>query len=118
MVPATAAGQILKTYFGLYDTDPELATLTNVIKIAERVAGQHRVSGSRSNLHDCWSRYRSVAHLWGTWVLRDLRFMEKPEVGYDYATDFQAFLQESEGHCQTNWVGPVDLVIENFQAAS
>ena len=93
---ATAAGQMLKTYFGLCNTDPGLATLTNVIKIAERVAGQHRKSGSRSNLHDCWSRYRSVAHLWGAWVLRDLRFMEKPEVGYDYATDFQAFLLESE----------------------
>ena len=103
---ATAAGQILKTYFGLYNTDPELATLTNVIKIAERVAGQHRESGSRSNLHDCWSRYRSIAHLWGAWVLRDLRFMEKPEVGYDYATDFQAFLQESEDlrHWGETWI--------------
>ena len=94
---ATAAGQILKTYFGLCNTDPGLATLTNVIKIAEGVAGQHCESGSRSNLHDWWSRYRSVAHLWGAWVLRDPRFMEKTEVGYDYATDFQAFLLESEG---------------------
>ena len=93
---ATATGHILKTYFGLCNTDPGLATLTNVIKIVERVAGQHRVSGSRSNLHDCWSRYRSVAHLWGAWVLRDPRFMEKREVGYDYAMDFQAFLLESE----------------------
>ena len=93
---ATAAGQILKTYFGLCNTDPGLATLENAIKIAERVAGQHGKSGSRSSLQDCWSQYRSVAHLWGAWVLRDRRFMEKPEAGYDYATDFQAFLQESE----------------------
>ena len=76
---ATAAGQILKTYFGLYNTNPGLATLANAIKIAERVAGQHGKSGSRSSLQDCWSQYRSVAHLWGAWVLRDLRFMEKPE---------------------------------------
>ena len=41
---ATAAGQILKTYFGLCNTDPGLATLENVIKIAERVASQHRKS--------------------------------------------------------------------------
>ena len=94
---ATAAGQILNTYFALRNTDPVLATLSNAIKIVERVAGQHCKSGSRSSLHDCWSRYRSVAHLWGAWALRDLRFMEKPEVGYDYATDFQAFLLESEG---------------------
>ena len=102
---ATAAGQILKTYFGLCNTAPGLATLTNVIKIVKRVAGQHCKSGSRSNLHDCWSRYRSVAHLWGAWVLRDRRFMEKPEVGYDYATDFQAFLLESEGlrHWGEKW---------------
>ena len=78
---ATAAGQILKTYFGLCNTDPGLATLENVIKIAERVAGQHGKSGSRSSLRDCWSQYRSVAHLWGAWVLRDLRFMEKPFCG-------------------------------------
>ncbi len=114
---ATAAGQILKTYFGLRNTAPGLATLTNAIKIVERVAGQHCKSGSRSNLHDCWSRYRSVAHLWGAWVLRDRRFMEKPEVGYDYATDFQEFLLESEGlrhwgetwtHSRANAVPPLE----------
>ena len=102
---ARATGQILKTYFGLCNTDPGLATLSNAIKICEQVAVEHGESGSRSNLHDCWSRYRSVAHLWGAWVLRDPRFMEKPEVGYDYATDFQAFLAESEGlrHWGETW---------------
>jgi len=91
-----AAGQVFKTYFAIHNTNPERASLSSAIKIAEKTAKKHEQTGSRAFLMECWSNYSSVAHLWAAWELRRGRFSDVPKVGYDLATDFHAFLMEAE----------------------
>jgi hypothetical protein len=60
------------------------------------IAARHRVPGSRSSLYEARSRYRSVAHLWAAWSIRESRFQTDPSVGYEGSHDFQFFLAEAE----------------------
>jgi len=85
----TATGELFKTLWALFNTDPTLATWNNATKIAEEVTGRAQASGSRSALWEARQRFLSVAHLWAAWVIRGGKF----ERGYD---DFQAFLAEAE----------------------
>jgi hypothetical protein len=93
---ATATGELFKTLFALFNTDPGLASWENAIRLAELTTARHRVPGSRSALWDARSRFLSVAHLWGAWCIREGRFASRPEVGYDGWHDFQFFLAEAE----------------------
>jgi hypothetical protein len=90
----TATGELLKTVFALYHTNPALASWNNAVTIAERVAG--RKKGARSMQWGARRRYLSVAHLWAAWCIREGQFKTCPEVGYDGYDDFQSFLTESE----------------------
>ena len=92
----TAVGQMFKTFFALWNRDPELASWENATRIAERTAVQQRVPGSRSALLEARRRFRPVAHLWTAWCLREGKFLERPDAGYNYGHDFQFFLAEAE----------------------
>lgn len=92
----TATGQMFKILFALANTDETLASWENAVRITEKTAASHRVSGSRSALWAARSRFLSVAHLWGAWCIREGKFEPRPEVGYDGYADFQSFLTEAE----------------------
>ena len=92
----TATGQIFKTLYALHNTDEALASWSNAIKIAGRVAAKQNVSGARSALWQERSRYLTVAHFWAAYCLREGRFSANPAVGYDLSIDFQFFLTEAE----------------------
>ena len=93
---ATATGELFKTYFALFNTDPALASWENAVRLAQLIAAKHRVSGARSALWEARRRFLGVAHLWGAWCIRGGRFTPRPEVGYDGWQDFQSFLAEAE----------------------
>jgi len=82
--------------FALYNTEPELASWENATRLAERTAVQNKLPGSRSSLRANLSRFKSVAHLWGAWCIRERRFGACPAQGYDGWQDFQFFLMEAE----------------------
>jgi hypothetical protein len=90
----TATGELFKTLWALFNTKPELTSWNNAVKIAERVAARSNAKGSRTDQWDARRRFLSVAHLWGAWCIREGRFGECPEVGYDGYHDFQFFLAE------------------------
>jgi hypothetical protein len=92
----TTIGQVFKTLFALFNTDPELATWEKAILIAQRVAAKEGASGSRSALWKARTHYLSVVHLWGAWAIREGTFAPSPDVDYDEWADFQSFLAESE----------------------
>ena len=92
----TAVGQVFKTFFALYNTDPDLASWENGTRLAEKTAQKHKERGSRSALLEARRRFRTVAHLWAAWCIRDGKFVEHPDAGYEYWHDFQAFLAEAE----------------------
>jgi hypothetical protein len=102
----SATGEMFKTLFALANTDPGLASWSNAIKIAENTAA--RCSGSRTSLWNARRTFLSVAHLWGAWCIRERRFAEYPEVGYDGSADFQSFLAEAEilRHWGQTWRAP------------
>ena len=89
-----ATGEAFKTLFALANTDPGLASWSNAVTIAEKIAG--RRSGARTSLYQAKRRFWSAAHLWGAWSIRGRQFVEYPEVGYDRSVDFQWFLAEAE----------------------
>lgn len=93
---ATAAGEMFKTYFALANTDPKLASWNKAVELANLVATRQRKSGVRSSLLAFRTQYLTVAHLWGVWSIREGKFPTRPEVGYDGAADFEAFLMEAE----------------------
>jgi hypothetical protein len=90
----SAVGETFKTFFALANADPRLASWSNAVWIAEKVAGRH--SGARTFLYEARRRFWSVAHLWGAWSIRKGQFVHHPEVGYDGVADFQSFLAEGE----------------------
>jgi hypothetical protein len=93
---ATATGDLFKTLYILAKNDPALASWENAIRIFEVSSVRARSSGSRTNLYRERSRFRSVAHLWGAWSIREGKFGDDPELGYDGWADFQCFLTEAE----------------------
>ena len=61
----TATGELFKTLWALFNTDPKLASWNNAIEIAESVARSNGAKGSRTDQWAAKSRFISVAHLWG-----------------------------------------------------
>lgn len=92
----TMTGELFKTFFALWNTDPNLASWNNSIKIAEKTARQSKIRAGRSKLWDGRSYFLSVAHLWAAWCIREGLFQAQPEIGYDLYDDFQSFLTEAE----------------------
>jgi hypothetical protein len=92
----SVTGVLLQTLFELYQTDPDLASWENAIRLTERTAAKFKVSGSRTSLWSARSRFHTVAHLWAAWTIRDRQFQTQLEAGYDGVDDFQSFLTESE----------------------
>jgi hypothetical protein len=102
----SATGEMFKTLFALANTDPGLASWSNAIKIAEKTAA--RCSGSRTSFWDARRTFLSVAHLWAAVSIRERRFAQYPELGYDGYADFQSFLAEAEilRHWGQTWRAP------------
>jgi hypothetical protein len=92
----TATGEVLTVLWALFNTDRELASWSNAIKIAQPIAQNNRSEGSRTYQWGAKSRFRSSAHLWAAWCIREGRFGDRPDVGYDGYDDFQSFLAEAE----------------------
>jgi hypothetical protein len=90
----SATGETFKTFFALANSNPRLASWSNAVTIAEKIAG--RCSGARTSLYQARRHFWSVAHLWGAWSIRKRQFAQYPEVGYDGSADFQSFLAEAE----------------------
>jgi hypothetical protein len=93
---ATATGQMFKTLWALYNSNPYLATWNNAFKIGEVIAVRAGTKGSRTDFSSAKRRFLPVAHLWGAWCLRGGKFLSHPEVGFGTDTDFQCFLAEAE----------------------
>ena len=91
-----AVGELFKTLFILAKDKRALASWENAIRIYEISAKRAGASGSRTQLYQERRRFLSVAHLWGAWCIREGKFGERPEVGYDGWADFQCFLTEAE----------------------
>jgi hypothetical protein len=91
-----ATGDLFKTLFVLAESHPELASWENTTRIYEVCAIGAKCKGARSALWRERSRFLTVAHLWAAWSIRDGKFGEIPEVGYDGFADFQSFLTEAE----------------------
>jgi hypothetical protein len=97
----TATGELLKTVWALYNTNRELASWNNAVKLATIVAAGAKRPGakrpvSRSAYWAARRRYLSIAHLWAAWCIREARFETRPEIGYDGYAVFNSFLAESE----------------------
>jgi hypothetical protein len=102
----TATGELLKTVFALYRTNPAAASWNNAVKLAERVAARTKTPGSNTMQWGARHRCLSVAHLWAAWCIRGGKFETRPELGYDGYADFQSFLTESEiiRHWAQSWL--------------
>jgi hypothetical protein len=91
-----AVGELFKTLFILAKDDPALASWQNSIRVYKVAASDARINCSRSALWEEMRRFRSVAHLWAAWDIRERKFKTRPELGYDGWVDFQFFLAEAE----------------------
>jgi hypothetical protein len=91
-----ATGELFKALFILAKNHPALASWENAIMIYKVCAMRAGSKGSRTDLWRERSRFRSVAHLWGAWSIREGKFESRPEAGYDRWADFQCFLAEAE----------------------
>jgi hypothetical protein len=90
-----ATGELFKTFFALYNTNPALASWAHAIQIVELITENSEVKGSRTTLLEARDRFLTVAHLWGARAIRGAPVLH-PEIGYDERTDFQSFLAEAE----------------------
>jgi hypothetical protein len=90
-----ATGELFKTFFALYNTDPALASWAHAIQIVELITENSEVKGSRTTLLEARDRFLTVAHLWGARAIRGAPVLH-PEIGYDERADFQSFLAEAE----------------------
>jgi hypothetical protein len=90
----SAIGEVFKTFLALYNTDPGLASWSNAVIIAQKIAGLR--SGSRTSLYRLKRDLWSVAHLWAAWSIRNRQFVSYSNVGYDGSADFKSFLAEAE----------------------
>jgi hypothetical protein len=91
-----ATGELFKALFILAKNRPALASWENAIMIYKVSAMRTGSKGSRTDLWRERSRFRSVAHLWGAWSIREGKFESRPEAEYDGWVDFQCFLAEAE----------------------
>lgn len=88
-----ATGEMIKAYFVLADTAPELASWNNAAKLAENAAALDGRPVSRNKLLAARRSLLSAAHLWGAWVIRGGCFVSEDCDGW---TDVQFFLAEAE----------------------
>ena len=88
----SATGELFKTFFALYNTDPALASWAHAIQIVELITKNSEVKGSRTTLLEARDRFLTVAHLWGARAIRGGTLVLHPEIGYDERADFQSFL--------------------------
>lgn len=91
-----ATGELFKVFFTLANTEPALASWNNAAKVIEAVTSRNDVKGMRSSLWAERTRFLPVAHLWAAWSIREGRFFQNSEVGYDGYADLQSFLTEAE----------------------
>lgn len=91
-----AMGDLFKALYILAKDAPEFASWETSVRIYKVAASRAGIKGSRSGLWEEMQRFRSVAHLWGAWSIRDGKFGTLPELGYDGWVDFQFFLTEAE----------------------
>jgi hypothetical protein len=91
-----AMGDLFKALYTLAKNRPEFASWENTIRIYGVAARCARIRRSRSLLREDIRRFRSVAHLWAAWSIRDGKFGPRPELEYDGWVDFQFFLAEAE----------------------
>jgi len=89
-------GELVKAYFALCQSRPELASWENAERILEIAATRDGNSGSRSSFKEARSSCISVAHLWGAWMIREETFREIPGIGFRFQDDVDCFLAESE----------------------
>lgn len=87
-------GNLMKAWFALACSHPELASWSNVAIIGEKVAGAN--TGVLSTFKSFKKSHGSVGHLWAAWVIRGEQLKPDEKVGYDALSDFQSFLAESE----------------------
>lgn len=90
------AGELLKAYFVLSEQNPAVASWENAIRIMERTTARDQARGSRTLCREALRDFKSVAHLWAAWTLRDRQFITDHTTGYDGWTDFQFLLAEAE----------------------
>ena len=66
-----ATGDLFKALFILAKDAPPLASWENAIKVYVVSAQRAGLRGSRTDLREAIRRFRSVAHLWGAWCIRE-----------------------------------------------
>jgi hypothetical protein len=91
-----STGDLFKALYTLAKNNPQLASWENAVKIYEPSASRAGLRGTRTALLRDKGRFLSVAHLWGAWSIREGRFAQQLEVGYDGYADFRSFLTEAE----------------------
>jgi hypothetical protein len=111
-----ATGELLWIYFTLAQTKTRLASWSNAIKVAEIFAARTRQSGSRSFFYDARARFKTVAHLWCAWRVREARPNADPNVPYsglhtlfELLTDAEYFLRWGQGWRQQHAPLPQDV---------
>jgi hypothetical protein len=92
----TEVGELFKALFILAKDHPKLASWENAIKIYKISASRDGARGSRSDLWRQLTRFRTVAHLWGAWSIREGKFETYPEFDYEGRHDFLFFITEAE----------------------
>jgi hypothetical protein len=91
-----ATGELFKMCFALFNSDPRLVSWKHAIQLVKLTTKEFGVKGARTELLKARDQFLSVAHLWAARAIRGATPILHPEVGYDAAVDFQAFLAESE----------------------
>ena len=74
-----ATGELFKTFFALFNTDPRLASWEHAIQIVEVITAKFEVQGTRTNLLKARDRFLSVAHLWAARAIREGHSLLRPE---------------------------------------
>jgi hypothetical protein len=88
-------GEVVKTLWALICSQPSIASWERAIR---EIQNQRACAGgtiSRATLRACLSEMRPALHLWGAGALRERRWLDDPNVGYDRIDDLSAFMTEA-----------------------
>ena len=92
-----ATGDVFKALYVLAKDHCSIASWEHAIQVYLLAAKRAKKNGSRSGLWQEIRRFRTVAHLWAAWSIRDYEaFSGSPDLGYDGYDDFQCYLNEAE----------------------
>jgi hypothetical protein len=91
-----AIGKVFKALYSLAQKHSALASWQNAILLYQICARREGKSSSRTRLYQYLNRFKTVAHLWGAFSIREGCFEGRPEAGYDGHDDFQCLLFEAE----------------------